>query len=125
MPLSSGELNRLADSIVASTLTIRLHTGDPGAAGTANRVTAGGGAYANGVAVAAAGWSAASGGDVSNVAAIDFGAAAGGNPGTVTHATAFRGNVFVGSRTVPSTTVNQGDSVQLNAGTYAFNGSST
>ena len=122
MPLSNTELNRMADSIVASTLTIRLHTGDPGANGTANRVSNGDGAYANGVMVAAAGWSAASSGDVSNVGAIDFGTAATANPGTITHATAFRGNAFVGSRELPSTVVAVGDSVQLNAGTYAFNG---
>ena len=46
MPLFTTELNRLADSIGASTLTIRLHTAAPTDASPTNgRVTAGGGVY--------------------------------------------------------------------------------
>ena len=91
MPLSTTELNRLADSIVASTLKIYVNTGSPGANGTANRVSAGGGSFTAGVDVVASGWSAASGGDVENDAAVDFGTAAGGDPGTITFWSAHSG----------------------------------
>ena len=124
-PLSTTELNRLADTIVASDLTIYIHTGAPGSAGTANRVSQGGGAYQNGKVVAAAGWSNAASGDVSNVAAVEYGAANGGNPGTITHWTAFRGNVFVASGVVTSTTVNDGGSFEISAGEVEFLGATT
>ena len=124
-PLASRELDELADYIVRETLNIRLHTGAPGNAGTDNRVSAGGGSFENGVDVAAAGWSNASSGDVSNVAAIDYGTASGGNPGTLTHWSAFRGNDYVASGTLDNTTINDGDSFQINAGEIEFLGSTT
>ena len=125
MPLSTTELNRLADSIVASTLKIYLHTGAPGTNGTANRVNAGGGLFTAGVDVAASGWSSASGGDVENDAAVDYGTASGGDPGTVIHWTAFRGNAYVGTGAVASTTVADGDSFEIDAGEIQFLGSTT
>lgn len=126
MPLSLTERQRIANGIVASTLRIRLHVGDPGADGTANRVTNGEGAFVNGVEVAAAGWSNAdANGEVSNVGAIDFGTAATTNPGTITWASAFRGNVYVGSRKMASTTVNAGSSYQIPAGAYKYTVNST
>ena len=125
MPLSATELNRIADAIVASTITVFLHTGAPGANGTANRVTAGGGAFAAGVAVAAAGWTAASSGDVQNVSAVNYGTATGGDPGTVTFWSAFRGAAFVGSGAVTSTTVRDGDTFSINSGEVQFLGSTT
>ena len=125
MPLSTTELNRLADSIVASTLKIRVHTGAPGTNGTANRVSAGGGLFTAGVDVAASGWSVSSGGDVENDAAVDFGTASGGDPGTITFWSAFRGNAFVGDGAVAMTEVNDGDSFEIDAGEIQFLGSTT
>ena len=125
MPLSTTELNRLADSIVANTLKIRAHTGSPGANGTANRVNAGGGLFEAGVDVAAAGWTAAAAGDVENVAAIEFGAAAGGDPGTITFWSAFRGNAFVGDGAAVTIEVNDEDSYRLAAGEIQFLGDTT
>ena len=125
MPLSATELNRIADAIVASTITVFLHTGAPGANGTANRVTAGGGAFAAGVAVAPAGWTAASSGDVQNVSAVNYGTATGGDPGTVTFWSAFRTAAFVGSGAVTSTTVRDGDTFSINSGEVQFLGSTT
>ena len=58
MPLSNTELNRIADNIVASTLTFYLqYRRARRANGTSNRVTAGGGLFASGVDVTSAGWS--------------------------------------------------------------------
>ena len=49
MPLFTTELNRLADSIGASTLTIRLHTAIPSNASPTNgRLAAGGGTFETG-----------------------------------------------------------------------------
>ena len=125
MPLFEVELDRLADSIGASTLTIWLHTAAPTEANPAvNRTSAGGGAYAAGVALAASGISNASGGDITNNAAIDFGTAT-ANVGTVTHWSAVRGSAGVAYGTLPSTTINNGDSFQINAQTLDINGSTT
>ena len=53
MPLFTVELNRLADSIGASDLTIWLHTAAPTNANIANgRTSVGGGAYENGLTLA-------------------------------------------------------------------------
>ena len=125
MPLSATELNRIANDIVASTLRIRAHTGDPGANGTANRVSAGGGLFAAGVEVAAAGWTGASAGDVENSAAVEFGTASGGDPGTITFWSAFRGNAFVGSGATASKTVRDTDSYKIDAGEIQFLGETT
>ena len=74
--------------------------------------------------VAAGGWSVASSGDVNNVGTIDYGTASGA-PGTVTMWTAFRGNAYVASGTVPTTTIADGDSFAINAGSLNLNGSTT
>ena len=125
MPLFVVELNRLADSIGASDLTIWLHTAAPTDASIANgRTTTGGGAYAAGMTLAAAGISAASAGDITNNAAIDFGTAT-ANVGTVTHWSAVRGAAGVAYGTLPSTAINNGDSFQINAQTLDINGSTT
>ena len=124
MPLSTTELNRLADSIVASTLTIFLATGAPGSLGTANRVTTGGGTYGSGAAVAAGDWTDAASGDVENENAIPFGDAT-ADVGTVTFWVAFRGSAYVGSGALESATIADGDSYEINAGEVQFLGSST
>ena len=125
MPLFSLELNRLADTIVASTVTVRLHTSAPSdSAPTNGRTTAGGTGYENGIAVAAADWSAASNGDVDNDNDVEFGTADEA-VGTVTHWSAYRGSVRVGWGTLPSTAIGDGDTFKINAGTLQLNGSSS
>ena len=127
MPLSNTELNRIADDIVVSALTVRLHTTKPAASsnGTSGRVTSGGGSFTSGVSVAASGWTAASNGDVNNDADIDYSTASGGDPGTVIAWTAFRGNAFVAVGDIPSTTIADGDSFKINAGSLNLNGATT
>lgn len=120
MPVATAALNLMADHLVSVAILIRLHTGDPGSDGTANRVSGGGGSYTSGVSVAASGWSAASDGDVHNVNAIDFGTAAGSAPGTVTHWSAYRGGTFIASNTLQSRAVAVGDSFSIAAESLVF-----
>ena len=125
MPLFTRELNRLADSTVASTVTVRLHTSAPSdSSPTIGRTTVGGTGYENGVSVTAGNWSTASNGDVDNDNDIDFGMAD-EDVGTVTHWSAYRGNVRVGWGTLPSTVIGDGDTFKINAGTLQLNGSSS
>ena len=125
MPLFTVELNRIADNIGASALTIRLHTAAPtNGAPTNGRTTAGGGAYANGVSLAASDISTAANGDIENTAAIDFGTAT-ADVGTVTHWSAYRGTAAVAYGTLPSTTIADGDTFSINANSLQINGSTT
>lgn len=125
MPLFGVELNRLADDIGASTLTIRLHTSAPSDASPTNgRTTSGGGSYVNGEALAASGITVASNGDIRNSGAIDFGTAT-ADVGTVTHWSAYRGTAPVAWGTLPSTTINNGDSFSINADSLQINGSTS
>ena len=125
MPLFEIELNRIADGIAASALTIRLHTAAPtDAAPTMGRTTTGGGSYVSGATLAATNISNASGGDIENTVAIDFGTAT-ADVGTVTHWSAYRGTVPVAFGTLPSTAINNGDSFQINANSLQINGSTT
>ena len=125
MPLFTTELNRLADSIGASTLTIRLHTAIPSNASPTNgRLAAGGGAFETGQALTAGGISVASNGDITNNADITYGTTSEA-AGTVAWWSAYRGNVPVGFGTLPSRTLGLGDTYKINAGTLDFNGSTT
>ena len=125
MPLFDAELNRLADSIGDSDLTIYLHTAAPTEADpTLGRTTAGGGAYQAGATLAAVDITDAAAGDIENSAAISFGTAA-ASVGTVTHWSAFRGAAPVGYGTLPSTAINNGDTFSIDANTLQINGAST
>ena len=73
------------------------------------------GDFETGKAVTAAQFSAASGGDVSNNVAIDFGTA-GEDAGTVTHWSLYKGSSPVAYGTLPSTTINNGDTFQITSG---------
>ena len=85
MPLFNRELNALADHIGRSNLTIWLHTAAPtNAAPTNGRTNKGGGAYENGATLTAGNIGNASGGGISNTAAIAFGTAD-EDVGTITH----------------------------------------
>ena len=124
-PLFTVELNRIADGIGASALTIRLHTSAPtNEDPTAGRITAGGGTYGTGATLAAGDISAAVDGDIQNSAAIAFGAATAA-VGTVTHWSAYRGSVAVAFGTLPSTAIANGGSFTIDANSLRFNGSST
>lgn len=123
MPLFDIELNRLADNIGASDLTIYLHTAAPtNTAPTNGRVTVGGGTYESGATLAAADISVAANGDISNNDAIAFGAADEA-VGLVTHWVAYRATAPVSWGTVENTTVANGDSFSINANQLVMDGS--
>ena len=125
MPLFTVELNRLADSIGASDLTIWLHTSTPSNTNIATgRTSTGGGAYESGATLAAGNISNASGGDIENTAAIAFGTATAA-VGTVTHWSAVRGSAGVAYGTLPSTVIAIGDSFSINSNSLDINGSTT
>lgn len=125
MPLFERELNQLADRIGRANLTIYLHTAAPSDDDTDNgRVTTGGGLYASGATLTAANISNASDGDISNSAAIAFGAAT-ANIGAVAWWSAFRGTDAVAWGTMPETTINDGDSFTIGVGLLRLNGSTS
>ena len=125
MPLFNRELNELADYIGRANLTIWLHTDAPSEADPDNgRTTVGGGAYEAGLTLAAADISNAANGDISNTNALAFGTAD-EDVGTITHWSAVRGADAVGWGTLPSTTISDGDTFTINAGTLIFNGSTS
>ena len=121
MPLSPTELNRVADEIVVSDLTLYANVGAPGANGTANRITG-----APTVTLAASSWSNASAGDVTYNANADFGVLDGTNNQTVSHYSVFRTTAFVASESLSaSVTVIAGGTFRINTGTIAINGSTS
>ena len=120
MPLSTTELNRLADSIVASAMTARPHDGNPGNNGANNRI---GTASA---ALAASSWSGASSGDVMYNAAAAFGVLDAANSQDVTWFSLWRGNAFVHREQMSATvTVAAGGTFTINSGTIVLNGSTS
>ena len=120
MPLSDYALNLAADHLAGRTIQVRLHTGEPGNAGTANAIS---GATAD---VAASGWSNAASGDVSNVAAIDFGVLSTTASNDVSHYSIWDGTNFMGSESLASTvTVAANETFSINAGTLQIMGSTS
>ena len=125
MPLFTAELNRLADSIGETDLTVFLHDQVPTDADpTLGRVTAGGGLYQAGAPWAATDISDGSDGDIMNTAAIAFGMAT-APVGTVTHWSTVRGVVPVGYGTLPNTVINTGDTFSIDANTLQINGATS
>ena len=125
MPLFNRELNELADRIGRTNLTIWLHTAAPTEGTPTNaRISAGGGTYEIGATLLSSNISSASNGDIENSVAVDFGEAT-EDVGTVTHWSAIRGTDAVAFGTLPNTTINNGDSFEIDANSMQFNGSST
>ena len=125
MPLFLVKLNAMADELVDAAGTVYLHTAAPtDAAPTNGRTTAGGGAYASGLAVTAANWTVASDGDVANSIAFDFGTATAA-VGVVIGWSYYKGSDPYAFGTLPSTTIANGDSFSINANSLQLNGSTT
>ena len=105
---------------------IWLHTAAPtNASPAANRTSQGGGAYEAGFAVTAANWSAAASGDVQLDVVCDFGTSDEA-VGTVTHWSFDPSTGDDGAYgTLPSTTIGNGDSFEINTGTIQINGSTS
>ena len=96
MPFSDTERNRVADYGTASNMTIRVHTGDPGTAGTSNRI---GSVEA---ALASTNWSAAASGISSYNAQVVFTVLSTTAEQTVRWYSLWRGGTFVGREEMSS-----------------------
>ena len=121
MPLFATELNRVADDMSASAMVAYAHTAAPTDADDDN-----GRINATGIAMAATNWSAASAGDVTYNADVDFGVLDASNQRVVTHWSVYRGTapVAFGSLASPITVV-AGGTFQINTGTIRLLGSTT
>ena len=125
MPFFDVELNRIADDVGASDLTMWLHTALPtNVDPTIGRTAMGGTGYESGVTLAASDIGDSSTGDISNTAAIAFGTAD-EDVGTVIYCSAHRGSAAVGYWPLPTTIINSGDSFTIPIGALQMNGSST
>lgn len=119
--MADNALNIAADAIVDTTVEIRLHSGAPGNAGTANRI---GTVKAD---VVASGWGTASGGEVDNNDDINFGVLNNSAQTTVRAWSGWRGNQFLGwgdvyaeGTTNVGVAVAANEAFKLNAGTVSF-----
>ena len=120
MALSTTELDRLADNIVASAMTVRAHSADPGDDQTADRI---GNADAD---LAAADWSDASSGDVMYEEHAELGVLDAGAEQVVTHYSVWRGNAPVMRGAInPAVTVPANGTFRINANTIRALGSTT
>lgn len=129
MPLFLTELNALADRIKRSNMTLFLHTSAPSDADyDAGRITAGGTGYTDGQTVTPANISRDTDGDLTITADVDFGEAT-ADVGDLSHWSLVRGTDSAANAvafgTLPSTTVNSGDSFKINANTLKINGTTT
>lgn len=125
MPLFNVELTRMAETMRSAAWTAYAHTAAPTDADPTNgRTTVGGTGYENGIAVPVANIDMAANGDIAINADIAFGTAD-EDVGTITHVSFYRGTDPVGYVTVPSTTVNDGDTFTVNADSVQINGSTT
>ena len=115
---SDAELNVGVNAITAVAMTCRLHDGIPGNNGTANRI---GSLTQN---MAASSWSAASGGDSSYDAAVNFGVVDSNSAQTVTHYSRWVGGAYRAWGSITSTAVPAGDEFSINSGTIQVNGES-
>ena len=122
MPVFLAELNRLADRIKRSNLTLYLHTEEPtDSDNDKGRVTTGGGVYASGATITPANISRDSDGDLVVTAETDFGEAT-ADLGTIAWYSLFRGTEEVCHDTLPSTNVKSGDSYSIDANVIKING---
>ena len=125
MPFFNVELNRIANDIGASDLTIYLHTEAPtDAAPTNGRVTTGGGLYQTGAPLPSTGISDASEGDIHNTVAVAFGESA-ADIGILVAWSAYRATAPVAYGTLPNTEINTGDTFTMAPNTLLLNGSTT
>ena len=118
MPYSSTELIRDITAKIAAVLTVRLHTGDPGANGTANRTTDLATPEPE-IPAGNAGWTR-NNNSASNTAAVQFGAASDAING-ISWYSLWRAGVFVGRRALQAAmNAADGSNVSIAAGTIVL-----
>ena len=108
-------LNIAADALSNRTITVMLHTGAPGNAGTANQIT---GAEVD---VAASGWTTAASGASETSGDTDFGVLSTSISRTVSDYSLWDGNNFIGWGDMSSNVVvAANESFTLNSGTVSM-----
>ena len=113
MPYSATENERDVAYKIVAVLTVRLHTGNPGADGTANRTIAMATPEPE-IPAGAAGWTIAAN-SAENTAAVDFGAASAAIAG-ISWYSLWRAGVFIGRRALAAAMdVANGSNVSLAA----------
>lgn len=121
MPLFAAELNRIANEVSNADMVAYAHTAAPTDADNDN-----GRVNSTGIAMDDANWSAASSGDVTYNADVDFGVLDASNQRVVTHWSIFRGTAAVAHGALASSiTVVAGGTFQINTGTIRLLGSTT
>lgn len=113
--VSDAALNIAADAVTSQAITVRLHDGAPGDAGTGNRI----GTVSQ--TVAAGGWTAASGGISETAADVVFGVLSTTQSHTVTAYSLWRGNTFLGWADLQANVaVAANEAFTITAGTIEF-----
>ena len=108
-------LNVAADAVTSQALSVRLHSGAPGNAGTANRI---GTVSAT---VPANGWTAADDGSSTNASAVAFGVLDSSNAQTVRAYSLWQGSTFRGWGDMASAvTVPANSAFTINANTIGY-----
>lgn len=115
---ADGLLNLAANDVTNRTISVRIHSGAPGNAGTANRIGT------HEVDVAAAGWTAAASGASETTADTDFSVLDTANSQTVMAYSLWNGGTFLGwgdvyqaGTTTVGVAVAANEEFKLNAGT--------
>ena len=107
--MADAALNIAADAVAERTISVRIHSGAPGNAGTGNRI----GAFSQDI--AANGWTAAASGRVENSAAVAFGAI---GAVTVRHYSLWAGATFLGwGDLAAAVVVSAGETFSIDANT--------
>ena len=116
MSYSVAERNRVANDVTASDMTVRVHTGDPGTAGTDNRI---GSAEAT---LTAANWTDAASGVSSYAQDVSMGVLDAANNQAPTYYSLWRSTAFVGSEEFSNAvTVIAGGTHTINQSTIRVN----
>lgn len=110
--VSNYTLNRVANDVTSETVTVKLHTASPGSAGLSGTIS---GASED---VAAAGWTAASGGVSETTADTEFGVLSTSSTNIVTIYSLWHGANFIGWADLASSiTVAANEEFTITAGT--------
>ena len=118
MALSTNELNRIADAIVASDLTCRIHSASPGANGTSNRV----GTLTQ--TLSAGNWTDAAAGGVTYKNDVNFGVVDATTGRTITHLSIWRGSTYIADAQLSAAvSVGAGSTFRVVGNTIRLNGS--
>ena len=122
MAIESAGLNEAVNDAVADTITLRLHTGNPGSSGASNLITTS--TLSRPTIAGNSGWSV-SGASAMPASDPSFGTA-GASISGISWISLFKGSIFWARRQLTSSvTVTSGDTVTLDASTLTITATST